>query len=104
MVVVAAGALSPARARAGWSALVLPGNEALEHLASFGLLAVLFNRFLSPLQAAGLAWTYGALIEALQFVVGHRRAEVADLAINGLAVTAFLLAERIGSLVRAARG
>lgn len=86
MGVLLAGSLLPttmgAPGGAGW------------HLAGYAILGALLARW----RTVGTAWLlgagYGALIEAIQWAVHYRAAEVGDLVVNGVGVALGILAGR----------
>lgn len=64
------------------------------HLIGYSVLALLLAAWQPVRVAALVAWTYGALIELLQFLVPDRASEGGDLLVNAAGVA-------IGLLVRA---
>lgn len=65
------------------------------HLLGYGILAVLLRRWRNTATAAVLAWGYGATIEAVQWLVPYRSAELVDLGLNAAGVAAGLLLDRL---------
>lgn len=65
---------------------------ALYHLVGFSVLTVLLSRTLPWARAAAVAWLYGVLLEGVQAFFPYRGAEVADLAVNLVAVVLGLVA------------
>lgn len=64
---------------------------AVWHLLGYGVLVVLLAALQPWATAAGVAWCYGAAIEALQWLVPYRAAEGGDLLTNAAAVALGLL-------------
>ena len=64
---------------------------AVWHLIGYGVLVVLLATLQPWATAAGVAWGYGAVIEALQWLVPYRAAEGGDLLVNGAGVVLGLL-------------
>jgi len=67
------------------------------HLLGYGILTVLLRRGRGVAAAAALAWGYGAAIEAVQWAVPYRSAELIDLGANAVGVAAGLLVDRLWS-------
>lgn len=86
MAVLMAGSLLP-------TTIGAPGGPGW-HLLGYAVLGVLLGRGPALWLAWLLGFAYGALIEAIQWVLGYRAAEGADLVVNGLGVLVGLLGGR----------
>ena len=85
-----------------WMGLILIGsfipaggggpNGAGWHVVGYAILSALLARWLAPWPAGLLAWGYGAAVEAVQWVLPTRNAEVGDLAANAAGVAVGLIA------------
>jgi len=85
-----------------WMGLILIGsfipaggggpNGAGWHLVGYAILSALLARWLALWPAGLLAWGYGAAVEAVQWVLPTRNAEVGDLAANAAGVAVGLIA------------
>ncbi|GBD29473.1 hypothetical protein HRbin32_00563 [bacterium HR32] len=87
MAAIGVGGLLPPLGPSGFQ----PGGT-LYHLVGFSVLTVLLSRTLPWARAAAVAWLYGVLLEGVQAFFPYRGAEVADLAVNLVAVVLGLVA------------
>ncbi|MDP3703328.1 MAG: VanZ family protein [Candidatus Omnitrophota bacterium] len=85
-----------------WMGLILIGsfipaggggpNWAGWHVVGYAILSALLARWLAAWPAGLLAWGYGAVVEAVQWVLPTRNAEVGDLVANAAGVAVGLIA------------
>jgi len=80
--ILVASLLPPEFGRGGWH----------WHLLGYGVLALLLATWLPARAAAAAAWSYGAVIEGLQWVVRYRNADVGDLLVNAAGAVVGVLA------------
>jgi len=64
------------------------------HVLGYGIFVLLLRRWQGVWPAALLAWGYGTLIEAIQWALPYRSAELIDLVVNGAGVAVGLLVDR----------
>ncbi len=90
MAVTAAGGMLPPLGPHGFQA----GGPGY-HLVVFGVLTVLLAQSMPTGRAALAAWLYGLALEAVQSFLPYRGAELQDLGVNLVAVTAGAVAVAI---------
>lgn len=61
------------------------------HMFGYGVLVLLLASWLPVLRAAVAAWTIGAIVELLQWIVAYRMAETGDLVANAAGVALGLI-------------
>ncbi len=85
------------------------GNDKINHLLAFGILAALVDGSF-PGPGPGLGWAkwasllgYGLLIEAVQFFLSYREASGWDLLANGAGIGLYVAGARLVAALRAGR-
>lgn len=61
------------------------------HMFGYGVLVLLLASWLPVARAAVTAWTIGAIVELLQWIVAYRMAETGDLVANAAGVALGLI-------------